>query len=79
MCNLISDVNNKPKINAQVWKTQSEIYIGNTIEYDVKSYQFKRTILKCTEVQLKVLQFKHSQKNMMEYPTSMWHNKKIWI
>ena len=30
----------------KVWKTRAEIYIGNNIEYDVKSYQVKTTIVK---------------------------------
>ena len=33
----------------KVWNTWSEIYMGNTIEYDVKSYEIKTTIVKCTK------------------------------
>ena len=36
-------------------KNQSEIYIGDTIEYDVKSYQVKVTIVKLTNIQVKVI------------------------
>ena len=45
--------------------------IGNTIEYDVKSYQVKYTILKCTKVHIKGLKFNSSQKKMLVWPTSM--------
>ena len=33
-----------------VWNTQAEMYMGNTIEYVVKSYQVKTTIVKCKNV-----------------------------
>ena len=36
--------------------------MGNTIEYDVKSYQVKTTILKFTKVQLIGLKLNQSQK-----------------
>ena len=36
-------------------KTRQEIYIGNTIEYDVKSYQVKVTIVKHTKMRVKGL------------------------
>ena len=36
------DVNNTLTINAQSVRTQAEIDIGNTIDYDAKSYQYKR-------------------------------------
>ena len=58
----MSDVNNTHKKNAQIEKDQAKIGIGNTIEYDVKSYQVKITILKCTKVCIKVLKFNRSQK-----------------
>ena len=45
MCNLSSDVNNKPKTNTLGSKYLVEIDIGNTIQYDVKSYQVKMTIV----------------------------------
>ena len=49
----------------KVSNTQAEIYIGNTIEYDVKSYQVKTTIVKCTNVRLKGLKFNRSQKETL--------------
>ena len=55
MCNLISDVNNNLKQILQGQNTQAEMDIGNTIEYDVKSYQVKMTIVNCTEVRQKNL------------------------
>ena len=33
----------------KVWNIWAEIYIDNTIEYDVKSYQVKATIVKYTQ------------------------------
>ena len=74
MWDLSSDVNNTPKI-LKVSKTRATIYIGNTIEYDMKSYQFKRTIVKYTKVLLKGLKFDHSQKEMLVSPTIIWCNK----
>ena len=50
---------------------QSEIDIGNTIWYDVKSYQFKTTLVKYTRVRIKGLKFNSSQKDMLVWPTSM--------
>ena len=58
--NLSGDVNNAPTINAQRVNTQSYIDIGNNIEYDVKSYQVKKTIVKCTRVKQKLLKLKRS-------------------
>ena len=46
----------------KVWKTREAFYIGNTIVYDVKSYQVKTTILKCTNVRIKGLKFNWSYK-----------------
>ena len=60
----------------KLWKTQSKIDMGNTIEYDVKSYQVKTTIVKCTKVKPIGFKFNRSQKNMLVWPTSMWRNKK---
>ena len=57
MCDFSINVNNTPKKKAKNVRTRSEIYIGNIIEYDVKSYQVKTTIVKCTKVRLKVLKF----------------------
>ena len=55
-CFLTSNWNNLHlKQVLQGWKTRAEIDIGNTIEYDVKSYQVKVIILNCAYVQLKVL------------------------
>ena len=31
----------------KVWKAGAEIYIGNKIDYDVKSHQVKTTRVKC--------------------------------
>ena len=44
-------------------KTRAEIYIGNTIEYDVKSSEVKVTILKRAEMRSKILTVNRSQKN----------------
>ena len=49
----------------KVWNTRAEIYIGNTIEYDVKSCQAKMNIVKFTKVRLKGLKFNFSQKEML--------------
>ena len=46
----------------KVWNTRSEIDIGNTIDYDVKSCQAKTAIVKYTKVCIKVLKFNRSQK-----------------
>ena len=40
-----------------------------TIEYDVKSYQVKTAIVKCTKIKLRVLKFKRSHKDMLLYPS----------
>ena len=71
MCDLSSDVNNTPKTNDQSVKTRAEIYIGNAIEYDVKSYQVTTTILKFTKLGIKGLNFIRSQKKMWVCPTVM--------
>ena len=65
MCNLGSDVNNTPKQILQGRKIREEIDIFNTIEYDVISYQVKTTIVKCTKVRIKLLNFNRSQKYML--------------
>ena len=49
--------------------TQLCIDICNTIEYDIKSYRFKMTIVKCTKVRLKLLKLKNLHKDMLVYPT----------
>ena len=49
------------------WNTQVEIDVGNTIEYDVKLYQDKMTILKCTKVQIKGLNIFTSYRNICWY------------
>ena len=36
----------------QSLKTKAEIDTGNTIDYDIKSYQVKNTVVKITEIQL---------------------------
>ena len=43
-------------------KTQAKIDIGNTVEYDVNSYQVKMTVVKCTKVRLELLKLDHSHK-----------------
>ena len=58
----------------KVSKTRAEIYIGNTIEYDVESYQVKMTIVKCTKLQIKGLDFNCSQKEILVFPTIMLRN-----
>ena len=45
--------------------TQSEIYIGNNIEYDMNSYQVKKAIVKFTKVRIKGLKLKHLQKETL--------------
>ena len=49
----------------QSQRTKAEIDIGNIIEYDVKSYRVKTTIVKCTKVRQKGLKFNRSQKDML--------------
>ena len=44
-------------------KTRAEIYIGNTIEYDVKLSQVKVTVVKRTKIRAKGLTVYRSQKN----------------
>ena len=60
----------------KIWKIWAEIYMGNTIEYDVKSCQIKTDIVKFTKVCIKVLNFNRSQKEMLVWPACGW-NKKI--
>ena len=48
ICDLSSDVNNTPTINSQNVKYSERIDMGNTLEYNVKSYQVKTTIVNCT-------------------------------
>ena len=57
MCDLISDVNNTAKTNAQSGKPRAEIDMGNTVKCEVKSYQVNTTIVKCTKVRLKGFEF----------------------
>ena len=52
----------KIKQTLKVSNKQAEIYIGNNIEYDVKSYQFKMAIVKCTKARKKLLNFNRSPK-----------------
>ena len=54
MYNLGSGVNITPR-NLQVWNNQAKMYVGNTIEYDLKSHKFKTTIGKFTKVHIKWL------------------------
>ena len=49
MYDLIIEANNTHK-KLPGWKTRAEIDVGNTIEYDVKYFQVKTTIVKCTKV-----------------------------
>ena len=70
MCNFSSDVYNTHK-KIQGRKTRAEIDIGNTIEYDVKSYQVKMTIIRCKNVRQKGLKLNPSQKKMLIYSTYM--------
>ena len=46
------------------------MYIGNNIEYGVKSSQVKVNIVKRTNIQAKVLTVDHSQKNC-------WHGQLV--
>ena len=41
MCDLSIDIN-----NIHGWKNRAEIDVGNSIEYDVKSYQVKKNYSK---------------------------------
>ena len=43
--------------------TRAQIYIVDTIEYDVKSTQVKLTIVKRTKIRVKLLTVNRSQKN----------------
>ena len=45
-------------------KTQAETYIGDNIEYDVKSFQVKATIVKRTKIWEKGLTVNRSQKTV---------------
>ena len=54
MCDLSCDVNNTPKKLLSL-KTRAEIDVGHTIDYDVKAYQIKTTIVKFTRVRQKIL------------------------
>ena len=60
----------------KMWNTRAEIYIGNNVDYYVKSYQVKTTIVKFTKARIKWLEFNRSQKEALESPTSVWCNKK---
>ena len=46
-------------------KTRSDIDICNTIEYNMKSYQAKTPIVKCTKLRIKVLKFNCSKINFL--------------
>ena len=37
----------------KLWNTIADIYMGNNIEYDVKSFQVKTAIAKYTKVRIK--------------------------
>ena len=50
--------------------TRAEIYIGDNIEYDVKSSQVKVTIVKRTKIRVKGLTVNCSQKNR-------WHGQRV--
>ena len=51
-------------------KTRVEIYMGNTIDFVTKSSQVKVTIVKHTQIRLKLLTVKRSQKNR-------WHGQQV--
>ena len=51
-------------------KNQAEIYMGNTIEYDVKSSQVKVTRIKRTNIRAKVSTVNRLQKNS-------WHGERV--
>ena len=46
--------------------------MGNTIEFDTKSYQVRVTIVKRTKIELKELTFNFSQKKAFLLPMRMW-------
>ena len=54
----------------QIGKCPTLKWAGNTIEYEVKSYQVKTTIVKCTKVRIKGLKFNRSQIETLVWPTS---------
>ena len=54
----------------KVGKTQAEMYIVNTIEYDVKSYQVKVNIVKRTKIRLKGLM-------LTANINSIWHGQRV--
>ena len=62
MWNLGSAINNTTKKILKSQKIRAEIDINNTIEYDLKSYQVKVTVVKFTKVRLKGLKLNHPQK-----------------
>ena len=52
--------------------TQAEIDESKPIEYDVKSYQVKMTIVKCTKIRLKGL------KGFTTHRKTCWYRQHIW-
>ena len=52
------------------WNTRAEMDIGNNIEYDVKSYQAKITIVNCTNIRLEVLKMLTAHRRICWYS---WH------
>ena len=55
----------------KVRNTREEMYISNTIEYDVKLCHVKTAIVNYTKVPLKGLKFNFSKKKMLVCPTCM--------
>ena len=74
MWDWISDINNTALKKIKMWNNRSEGYIGNTMGYVVKSYEFKTTIVECTKERLKGTTFNYPHKGMSMYPMSTWRN-----
>ena len=69
MYKLSSDVNKTPKKVLKARQTWAEMYIGNNIEYDVKSSQVKVTILKRTKIRLRGLK-------LTAHRNKRWHGQR---
>ena len=69
MCNSSSDIKEYTYNFFSGWGTKGEIDISSTIEYYVKSYQIKTTVIKCTKSATNGLKFNQSQKDMLVQPT----------
>ena len=65
MYDLSSGVNITPRTNTSMSKNGEEIDIGNTIQYYVKSYQVKTTIVNFPKIRQKVFKLNRPHKYML--------------